>query len=253
MKKRYKVFIGFMIAGLLLILVSLATKDRKVYYLSLGDSLAVGQTPYKTIQNGYSTYVKDYFLKHKKLEFYTNNFSQANYRSIDLLNDLKSNKTIMVNKREISIKNALIKADLVTLSIGSNDLFYKLNFGNNFSMQDDTDIYSYVDEAILDVDKLLYQLRKSCKEQIIVIGFYNPFINYSKSMATMAEPVVLYANEKLKEVTQKYNMTFINTHDEFLKNNNYLSNKMEVHPTNDGYRAIANLIIKSLDEKMLAK
>ena len=45
-----------------------------------------------------------------------------------------NNKIIKANDKEITIKHALIKADVVTLSIGMNDLMYKLNIANEFDL-----------------------------------------------------------------------------------------------------------------------
>lgn len=253
MKRRYKLLIGFIISGIIVISIFFITKDTKIYYLSLGDSLAAGQTPYKTISKSYGDYVKDYLKKNNKLEFYTKGFSKSGYRSIDLLNDIKNNKKIKVDEKEITLKNALIKADVVTLSIGANDLFYKLNIGNSFSLDEEKEIYGYIDEAIIDIDKLLYVLRKSCKEDIYVLGFYNPLINYSDSMADIIEPAILYANGKMENLVNKYDMIFVDIHDTFKLKPNYLPNTLEIHPEDIGYKAIANDIIELINKKTLAK
>lgn len=253
MKRRYKLLIGFIITGIILITIFFMTRDKQIYYLSLGDSLAAGQTPNNTIEESYGDYVAEYLKDKEVLEFYTKKFSKSGYRSIDLLNDLNNNKKIKVDGKEITIKHALIKADIVTVSIGSNDLFYKLNVGNEFDMNEFDDIYTYVDEAISDVDKLLYELRKSCKEQIMVFGFYNPFTNFSSSLANTVEPVIVYANEKMKNLVKKYDMTYVDIHDMFLANDNYLPSKLEIHPTKDGYKAMAKSVINLIDKKTLAK
>lgn len=253
MKRRYKLLIGFMITGIILITIFLLTRDRSIYYLSLGDSLAAGQTPDNSIEESYGDYVSEYLKDKEVLEFYTKKFAKSGYRSIDLLNDLKSNKKVKVDGKEITLKNALIKADLVTVSIGSNDLFYKLNVGTSFDLSEFDDIYTYVDESIRDVDKLLYELRKSCKEQIMVFGFYNPFTNFSSNLADSVEPIILYANDKMKKLTRKYDMTYVDIHDTFLANNEYLPKKLEIHPTKDGYKAMGEAVIDLIDEKMLAK
>ena len=67
---------------------------------------------------------------------------------------IKENKEITIDDKKISIKHALIKADIVTISIGVNDLFYKFNIGNEFKMDDFNDTYTYIDEVILDIDKM---------------------------------------------------------------------------------------------------
>lgn len=253
MKRRYKLLIGFVVTGIILITIFLLTRDRSIYYLSLGDSLAAGQTPNNTIEESYGDYVSEYLKDKEVLEFYTKKFAKSGYRSIDLLNDLESNKKIKVDGKEITIKHALIKADLVTVSIGSNDLFYKLNIGTEFDLSEFDDIYIYVDESISDVDKLLYELRKSCKEQIMVFGFYNPFTNFSSTLSDVVEPVIVYANDKMKSLTKKYDMTYVDIHDTFLANNEYLPSKLEIHPTKDGYKAMGRAVIDLIDEKMLAK
>ena len=82
MKRRYKLLIGFVVTGIILTIIFFITKDTKVYYLSLGDSLASGQTPYGKISNSYSDYIKDYLDEEGVLEFYTKDFSKSGYRSI---------------------------------------------------------------------------------------------------------------------------------------------------------------------------
>lgn len=253
MKRRYKLLIGFIITGIILVSIFFATRDKKIYYLSLGDSLAAGQTPNNTIEESYGDYVAKYLEDKGVLEFYTKKFTKSGYRSIDLLSDLESNKEIKVDGKKITIKNALIKADLVTVSVGANDLFYKLNIGNEFDLNEFDDIYTYVDEAIRDVDKLLFELRKSCKEQIMVFGFYNPFTNFSSSLANTVEPVILYANGKMENIVTKYDMTYVDIHDVFLANDNYLPSKLEIHPTKEGYKVMGRSVIELIDKKMLAK
>lgn len=253
MKRRYKLLIGFIITGIILVVIFFITKDRKVYYLSLGDSLAVGQMPDNSLNKSYGDYIKDYLEDRNILEFYTKGFAKNGYRSIDLLNDVNNNKKIKEGKKEISIKNALIKADIVTVSIGGNDLLYKLNLSSSIDITEFDDIYSYVDEVIGDINKLLFELRKNCKEQIIVLGLYNPFASFSPKLANTVEPVLSYANLKIQDLTKKYDMTFVDMHDMFLANPSYLPTYLEIHPTASGYRAMSKKIISAIDKKTLAK
>lgn len=165
MKRRYKLLIGFIITGIILVIIFFMTRDKKIYYLALGDSLTAGQTPNNTISTSYGDYVSEYLKDREVLEFYTKKFAKCGYRSIDLLNDLKKNKKVKVKDKEVTIKHALIKADLVTVSIGTNDLFYKLNVGNEFDLNEFDDIYTYVDESIKDVDKLLMSLESLARNR----------------------------------------------------------------------------------------
>lgn len=247
MKKRYKILIGFIISGLFLIVIFFLTRDNNIYYLSLGDSLSKGEASDSFIKYGYSSYVKDYLNDKKILKRYVNGFSSKNYRSIDIYNDIINNKKIVDNKKTISLKNALIKADIVTLSIGMNDIFYKLNVASSFEINNLDDIYLYIDEAMVDIDKLLYELRRNCKEQIIVLGYYNPFINYDKSLSITVEPYILYANNKLKSLICKYDMTYIDLHELFLAHSEYLPEKYDYRPKQKGYILIGKKVLENIN------
>ena len=64
----------------------------KIYYLSLGDSLALGQNPYGNIGYGFSDYVSDYLREKGILEFYTKKYSVSGYRTTDLIRDIEKIK-----------------------------------------------------------------------------------------------------------------------------------------------------------------
>lgn len=87
----------------------------------------------------------------------------------------------------------------------------------------------------------------------MVLGFYNPFASFSSSLANTVEPVIVYANGKMEDIARRYDMTFVDIHNTFLANDNYLPSKLEIHPNKSGYRAIAKIIVNLIDEKTLAK
>lgn len=87
----------------------------------------------------------------------------------------------------------------------------------------------------------------------MVFGFYNPFTAFSSTLANTVEPVILYANNKMEDLVKKYDMTYVDIHDMFLANDNYLPKKLEIHPTTSGYKAMAKSVISLIDKKTLAK
>ena len=87
----------------------------------------------------------------------------------------------------------------------------------------------------------------------MVFGFYNPFTAFSSTLANTVEPVILYANNKMEDLVKKYDMTYVDIHDMFLANDNYLPKKLEIHPTILGYKAMAKSVISLIDKKTLAK
>lgn len=176
-----------LISGLVVLsifVIYLSLMDKKVYYLSLGSL------------NNYSNSVKNYFNKKDLLEDYVYAFSSSEKKITDIIKDINNNKRY----KDYTMKNSLVKADLVTIYIKANDVFDKLN-------EEDViygDIYDYIDELCFDLDKLLSLIRKYCKEDIILIGYYNPFKNGEKS------DVISYLNRKFKDVSLKYDISFVN-------------------------------------------
>jgi hypothetical protein len=116
-------------------------------------------------------------------------FNEVDYRTTDLLRDIKENKSIIINNKKQTIKNALIKADLITLSIGYNDLLYKISIENN----DKNELLNHVDGVMEDIDELLNYIKEYCKEDIIVLGYYVP--NLHKKNEIINE-YIKYANDK---------------------------------------------------------
>ena len=194
-------FKKLIVSGVVLIitiLIYLTTIDNKIYYIALGDSLAAGQNPNGKIGYGYSDYVMNYLERNNLLEFYTKDFAVPGHRVIDLKRDIEDNKTIKLdNNTNVSIKNTLIKADIITISIGANDLFYKMGINDmNFNLEKKQTVYKYIDEIVNDIDELLALIRKYCQEDIIMVGYYNPLSRISSSYARELEPMFMYGNEK---------------------------------------------------------
>lgn len=218
--------------------IYLSTVDKKVYYLALGDSIAAGVNASGMEDYGYSDYIKTYLENRDLLETYINEFAVSGYRSIDLKRDIIDNKKIIINDKNITLKNALIKADIVTLSIGANDFFYYLNANYD-------DVYDHINESLNDVESLFKLVREYCKEDIIVVGYYTPFKEHEK-IDTMDE-IIKFANKKLEELCSEYNMYFVDIF-ELFKENPYLPNPNDIHPSIEGYEAISKEIIKVIDK-----
>lgn len=115
MKVIKKLALLFIFGLMIYIYIYISNKDNKIYYLSLGDSLAEGFNSNGKIGYGYGDYVRDYINSKEKLEFYTKKFAKSGYRTIDLINDIQSNKSIEFDNKKIYIKNAISKSDIITL------------------------------------------------------------------------------------------------------------------------------------------
>ncbi|NLM62698.1 MAG: hypothetical protein GX190_00010 [Mollicutes bacterium] len=237
------VLIGSIIV-LTVFLIYLTTLDKLIFFLALGDDLASGKTPYGNRDTSYNEYLKYYIEEKNLLEKYIDGFIAEDYRTTDLIRDIEDNKKIMIENKEQSIKNALIKADLVTLSIGMNDLYYKLNVAN----LNNNELYDHIDEIIEDIEKLFELLRKYCKEDIIVTNFYRSTILLENDKM---KEYFNYANEKLKNISEKYNIHYVEI-DKILENNTKnLPMGTSFLPSRSGYEEISKEIIKKINSTLL--
>ena len=196
----------------------------------MGDSLANGINSYNAKDYGYADYVKD-SLEIKKYESFTNN----NKRSIDFVKDIEDN--IKINGK--NIQNILIKADIITLSVGMNDLFSNVTFNNDFSVND---LYMKFEEVMVDLENLFKLLRTYSKEDIIYIGIYNCLKENS------LDEFFIYANEQLKKLCDNYKITYLDIYNEF-NDSTYFDNPNSYFPNKAGYKLISSKIIDIIVEK----
>lgn len=180
---------------LLVFLIYLSTVDKKIYYLTLGNKENFNIT--SSEKNEYGNEVKRYLKKKDLLEKYIDNYANNDQRITDLINDIKDNKQIKINNKVQTLKNALIKSDLVTISIGYNELQSNLLIKNKTS----SEIYNYIDELIVDYDNLFNLMREYCKEDIILIGYYTDDIKYQKYVNEL--------NRQVKMIADKYSLIYL--------------------------------------------
>ena len=239
MKIKYLLLTAIIV--LIIFLIYLTTIDKKIYYLSLGDYLSVGITN-NNETFGYSKYLKNKLKKENILETYLNDYSKEDYRITDLIKDIEDNKKIKVNNHTQTLKNSLVKADIVTLSIGNNDLINKINYIDNYE-----EMYDYIDEMILDLEKLLKIMRQYCKEDIFLIGYYN----HTNTNNIKLNAVFEYLNAKTKDLCLEYKVIYIDVYKVFSKNKIYKGS--DLYPSKEGYKFIYEQINSKINEKILEK
>ena len=167
---------------ILVVVIYLTNKDTKIYYVSLGDGLGRGMNANDKIGYGYSDYIKEYLEDIDKLEFYTKQFSDKDKRTTDIINNINDNIEIIEDSKPLTIKKALMHADIITLSTGLNELLYKLQNENLDSYQ----MYKYIDNLIEDIDDLIdiYRsslgLNLSCNE-VTIKTFCTGFTNAKRA------------------------------------------------------------------------
>lgn len=176
--------------------------DKKIYYLNLNTN----------DNDDYSMYYKNYLVENNNLEYYNNSFPVENFRITDLIRYIEDNEEIMIDNKKKTIQNAIIKADIITVWIGMNELKYKIN-GTDLE-----ELYNYSDTILMDLERLFLLLRTYSKEKIIFLNFYNPGAN-------IYDEVINYLNKKMNNIALEYNIDVLdisNIVDKNITDENYI-------------------------------
>lgn len=227
------IVIGFVILAIFIIYLS--NLDKKVYYLALGDSL-VSENFDGNLDLGYFSYVSDYLKGQEKLEKEVFGYLKDDYRATDVINDIEENEKLKIDDQKITIKNALIKADLITLTVGNAD-FLKRVLTKSYS-----ELYDYIDQASKDLDKLLKLIREYCKEDIILIGYYMPLKTIDD------EDLMDYLNRKFENICDNYDVEYIRIDSLFI--DDAILDADNIHPSTEGNKLIADEVITVIDNTL---
>lgn len=203
------------------------TVDKKKYYLTIGDSLSKGVDSIGIMTYGYNDIVRDYLKNNNLLKKYNDTFTSSDYRIVDVIKILEYNE----RKNNESLNYLIKKADIITISLGMNDLYYRLN--NNTQ-----NIYTYSDNMVNNYSKLLEYINAFHHQNVFILGYYN--------ITEKNNDIFNYTNYKLKELCKKYNYEFINLSDYFNNNPKYFNSKESFVPNFSGYEKISQIIIEKI-------
>lgn len=213
------------IISIFIFIIYLSNIDDELYFVSLSDKIGYDK-------DSYSFKIEKYLINQKKLEKHIF-FGEQNLRTTDLIQKIENNESIFLNQKKQTIKNALIKADLVIISVGSNDLFDHLLIETNRK-----DNYDYIKEYFKDVEKLLKLVKSYCKEDIFFLEIYNPQNKIKKEY-------IDYINEGLKILCKNEGISFIQYQKE-LTNSMFIDHNINEKGQNLIYGKLLNQIKKTL-------
>lgn len=226
------------------------THEEKVNYVALGDSLTAGRNPYGSDDYGYADYIKDYLNTKGKLNSYKN-YAVSGYLVSDVIDDINYNRAVEIEEATIGLKKALRESDLVTISVGANDLLKGVSLSNYADLFSDRVVaMNKIDNIIERVEDLLVLVKKYAKGDILVIGYYNPFPRLTKYKSRIDE-IVIYADDKYIELCDELDIYYIKISDVLADNYEFLPNPIDIHPSKQGYEAISNRIIETIELKLL--
>ena len=204
------------------------TEGDKKNYLVIGDSLSKGINEYGVVSYGYSDFIKDYLEDKKILKNYNKTYTDVNYKVSDIVKILEYNES----KNNISLNRLIKEADIITISLGIDEIYYKINKNNQ-------NIYTYIDNMISNYNKILNYISKFHHDKVYILGYYNTTKNNID--------IFNYANYKLEVLTKKYNYTYIDLAKILDNNPTYISQISNNYvPNIRGYEKISQIIVENL-------
>lgn len=216
---------------LILIIMSLSvyfiyqnTKESNIQILSLGDNLSKGINSYTIVDYSHLNYYEDYLKSKNKKVKVISDYSREDLTIHELLELIKTNNTL---------KRDLMESHKLFITIGYNDLLYKMSLEEDISIPK---LNNIVDEINTEYKELLEEIKKYYKNEIIVVG-------YPKS--NKDDYYINLGIRKLNRILN--NNTFINTYNLLNNRNKYFSNPNSYYPNRLGYERIYEEI-KKLDK-----
>ncbi len=234
MKKK---LIIFFLAVPLLIMIYFLTYEEKYTYLAIGDALAKGHTPFDTYSTSYVDYLYDYLKNTHHNITLNKDFVDEDLRIKDLTS------LITNTKNEANNLPQLIKeANIITISIGSEELFSKLRSNNNINNNLN---YTFIDDMFKDLKILIKEIKKLNKNPIYIIGYYSP-INSNEKNKDDIKNLFDYIDKKFYDL-EKDNVYYIDINEGFTRNSSFLPRTNNAFPSLEGYSFISNKIIEKIE------
>ena len=126
-----------------------------------------------------------------------------------------------------------MESHLLFITVGYNDLLYKLSLEDNISIPK---LNKIIDEINIEYKELLKEIKKYYKNEIIIVGY--PRTNKDD----------YYLNLGIRKLNRLLNTnTFIDTYNLLNNRNKYFSNPNSYYPNRLGYKRIYEEIKSEID------
>ena len=147
-----------------------------------------------------------------------------------MINKIKYNDYVVLGNERVYINRVLKEADIITLSIGNNELYYKLSLDN-------VGIYEYIENMLSDIDILFKEINRYNHKLVFVTGFYNFFGGNSD--------LINYINLKIESMADEEGFIFIDI--SFLNDRyNFFDETQTIWPNMSGYNKIFQIILEKM-------
>ncbi|QPC48386.1 SGNH/GDSL hydrolase family protein [Mangrovibacillus cuniculi] len=204
-------------------------KDYQI--VGFGDSLTEGLGDSKS-KRGYVGRFEEKLVKEPEIkDVKIDNFAIRGHLSHQTLN--------IVNQKESRV--AISRADLILLTTGGNDIMSVVR-GNMFNLTlepfvEANEVYKKNINAILKVIR-----EENPTAPIMVIGLYNPFLQWFSNIQEVEQIMDLWNHTTSKMVSEYSGVHFVPIADLFQSGDMSLLYDDYFHPNNIGYQAIADRV-----------
>jgi lysophospholipase L1-like esterase len=210
-------------------------------YVALGDSLAAGQTPIKSLDKGYVDFLASRF-EQSQYNVELDNYGVSGHKITDILNEL-FNPT---NTRYTSIRESIRNAELVTIDIGANDLLAELtNIQANPALA--PMVLNGIGERLFVILSEIDKINPNTK--VYVMGYYNPFPHSPEAQQAALMPLLDALNQTIQSVANENGDTFVPTAKLIEKHEKeYIPNPADIHLSIEGYQVVAKEFWKAIQK-----
>ena len=222
MKK--KLILITLLGGILSIIIYVFTQNNEITIMSIGDGLSSGETPYGIEGYSFNDYLKEDYLTIHKLNNYIE-YASRDKTIKELIYEIKENKEITLKNEKIEIKQAINKADILTIAIGMDEL------ANN-------KITSKIkNEYLHDLEELFSMINLLNKNKIVIISLYT----WEKNDLLTIEKL----NASVRDIALTNNFEFVDIN-KILMNEEYFFQKNSYYINYLGHKRIYEEIKKVL-------
>ena len=237
--KKHQKLIVFVITCLSIYFIyNYSGEQNKITYITLGDGYAEGLNSYQQTSYGYSDYLKDYYEERDELKFYYDGYTNKEMT----LKDLK--KDIELNTREkdghTSIKEALRESNLLTMSVGLNDIRHKLSECDQITKNDEKRIEK---EITNQVEETIKEIRKYYKYDIYIIEYPNLYPQNSVERRLLTK-----LNNKYKSLSKEKHTVFVENSEIEKNKEKYVENSKTIYLNSFGYKKIFENIKANIEK-----
>lgn len=215
-------------------LKKIGQQKGELQYLVLGDSVALGQGSTDG-EGGYTSLISQYLRKNQLHVKYINR-AISGQTSEQLLQRLKTTT---------HLQEEIAQADLISLTIGGNDLLKRLLQEKN-PMAILTQFYEIQENYKTNLNEVLSEIRQLNPDApILTTSLYNP-VPPSNEYYTWAEKLMKKWNDGMKEIAGEF--SDVNVIDiEGFHSAKWLAD--DIHPNDEGYGWIAQKCVQAINAK----